>query len=241
VNDQNELWSYGPEVQTVLTSFDRLRYRLMPYIYSTAWKITAQNYTLMRPLVMDFRDDNRTFNIGDQFMFGPAILVNPITEQGAATRRLYLPKARWYDFWTGIPQEGGRMMEAAAPIDRIPLFVRAGSIIPMGPDVEYTNQKPADPIELRVYTGADGEFTLYEDEGDTYNYEKGAYSIIPIRWNDAGQTLTLGDRKGRFPGMLEKRSFRIVVVGENHGVGIAPTVTTDRTVEYSGQQISVKR
>jgi alpha-D-xyloside xylohydrolase len=241
VNNQNELWSYGPEAQAILTSFDRLRYRLMPYIYSTAWKVTSENYTLMRPLVMDFRSDNRTFNIGDQFMFGQAILVNPVTEQAATTRRLYLPKTKWYDFWTGAVQEGGRAIDAAAPIERMPLFVRAGSIIPMGPDVEYVNQKPADPIELRVYPGANGEFALYEDEGDNYDYEKGVYSVIPIRWNDATQTLTLSDRKGKFPGMLEKRTFRIVFVGENRGTGIEPEANPNKTVEYTGKQISVTR
>jgi alpha-D-xyloside xylohydrolase len=181
----NELWSYGPEAQKILTAFDRLRYRLMPYIYSLAWKTTSEGYTPMRALAMDFRTDARVLSIGDQFMFGPAILVNPVTEQGATTRHLYLPVSGWYDFWTGSSVTGGKMVDAAAPLDRIPLYVRAGSIVPMGPDVEYTTEKPADPIELRVYTGADGDFTLYEDENDNYNYEKGAYATIPIHWNDA--------------------------------------------------------
>ncbi len=148
VPDENELWSYGADAQKILTSFDRLRYRLMPYIYSVAWKMTSEGYTPMRPLVMDFRTDVRAQNIGDQFMFGPAILVNPVTEPGATTRHLYLPKAKWYDFWTGRATEGGAV-DAAAPLERIPLYVRAGSIVPMGPDEQYTDEKPADPIELR--------------------------------------------------------------------------------------------
>src|SRR5579863_5631545 len=174
--DANEIWSYGPEAQAILTKFDKLRYRMMPYIYSVAWKTTSESYTLMRPLAMDFRLDARAQNVGDQFMFGPAILVNPVTEPHATARHLYLPKAKWYDFWTGSEAEGGRAVDSPAPLARIPLFVRAGSIIPMGPDIQYSNEKPADPIELRVYRGANGNFTLYEDEGDSYRYENGAYA-----------------------------------------------------------------
>jgi alpha-D-xyloside xylohydrolase len=241
LTDQNELWSYGPEAQKVLTSFDRLRYRLMPYIYSNAWKVTSENYTIMRPLIMDFRTDARAMSIGDQFMFGPAMLVNPVTEQGATMRHMYLPKTKWYDFWTGASRDGGAMIDAAAPLDRIPLFVRSGSIVPMGPELEYVAQKPADPLEIRVYAGADGDFNLYEDEGDTYNYEKGAYAVIPMHWNDTAKTLTIGERKGTFPGMLEKRTFHVVFVGENHGGGIDSTSKPDKTIEYSGKQLIVAR
>jgi len=237
--DQNEIWSYGPEAQRILVSYDRLRYRLLPYIYSLAWKTTSEGYTIMRPLVMDFRTDVRAQNIGDQFLFGPFILVNPVTEPGAAARHLYLPQAKWYDFWTGIAAEGGKAIDASAPLDQIPLYVRAGSILPMGPDVEYASEKPADPIELRVYRGADGDFTLYEDEGDTYDYEKGVYATIPLHWDDAKQALTIGERKGKFPGMLEARTFRIVFVGENHGVGISPSEQADRAVQYSGEPVTV--
>ena len=239
VNDQNELWSYGSEAQKILTDFDRLRYRLMPYIYSLAWKVTSENYTLMRPLVMDFRTDARVLNIGDQFMFGPAILVNPVTEQGTTLRHLYLPKIKWYDFWSGNTLEGGKAIDATAPLERLPLYVRAGSIIPMGPDVEFATEKAPDPIELRIYHGADADFTLYEDENDNYNYEKGAYATIPMHWNDAAQTLTISDRKGKFPGMLENRSFRIVLVGVGHGTGIGLTAMPDKIVEYTGKQINV--
>ncbi len=237
--DQNELWSYGPEAQRILTSYDVLRYRLMPYIYSVAWKVTSQNYTPMRALVMDFRLDPRAWNIGDQFMFGPAILVNPVTEPGASKRELYLPKTRWYDFWTGEAVDGGREIDAAAPLQTMPLYMRAGSIVPLGPEIEFSTEKPATPIELRVYRGADGDFTLYEDENDTYNYQKGVYSTIPLRWHEARQTLTIGARQGRFPGMLTSRTFNVVFVGRGHGSGIAPTSQADKTVQYSGAEVSV--
>ena len=211
----------------------------MPYIYSLAWKTTSEGYTIMRPLVMDFREDVRAQNIGDQFLFGPAILVNPVTEPAATTRRLYLPSTKWYDFWTGTATRGGRVIDSPAPIDRLPLYVRVGSILPIGPDVEYAAEKSADPIELRIYRGANGSFTLYEDENDAYSYEKGAYSTIPFTWDDASNTLTIGDRTGTFPGMLGTRTFRIVFVTENHGTGSALTETADQTVQYAGKKMTI--
>jgi alpha-D-xyloside xylohydrolase len=237
--NENELWSYGPEAQTILVNYDRLRYRMLPYIYSLAWKTTSESYTLMRPLVMDFRTDVRAENIGDQFMFGPAFLVTPVTEPAATTRNLYLPEAKWYDFWTGTITEGGRAIDAAAPIERMPLYVRGGSILPLGPDEEWSTEKPEDPIELRVYRGADGDFTLYEDENDNYNYEKGVHATITFHWSDAAHTLTVGDRQGQFPGMLQSRTFRVVFVDAKHGAGIEPENEPDKVVQYSGKQISV--
>ena len=237
--NQNELWSYGPDAQKILVEYDKLRYRLMPYIYSLAWKTTSEGYTIMRPLVMEFREDVHAQNIGDQYLFGPAILVNPVTEPGATSRHLYLPSAKWYDFWTGSSVQGGRTLNAPTTLDRMPLFVRAGSILPLGPDVEYAAQKSVDPIELRVYRGANGSFTLYEDENDTYDYEKGVHATIPFSWDEAAQTLTIGDRSGSFPGMLEKRTFRIVFVRENHGTGGSLTESADKTVQYSGSKITV--
>ena len=238
--DENELWSYGPDAQKILVSFDKLRYRLLPYIYSLAWKTTREGYTPMRPLVMDFRTDERAENIGDQFMFGPAFLVSPVTEPAASMRQLYLPNAKWYDFWAGTSSQGGKMIEAAAPLERIPLYIRAGSILPLGPEMEWSIEKPADPIELRIYRGADGDFTLYEDENDNYNYEKGVYATIPLHWDDSNGTLTIGDRKGEFPGMLQKRTFRVVTVRENHGVGVGPSDEPDKIVQYSGTKLEVK-
>jgi alpha-D-xyloside xylohydrolase len=238
-NDQNELWSYGADAQKVLVNFDRLRYRMLPYIYSLAWKTTHENYTPMRALVMDFRSDVRAANIGDQFMFGPALLVNPVTEPAATSRHLYLPAAKWFDFWTGASSDGGRAIDAPTTLDRLPLYVRAGSIVPLGPDEEWASEKAADPIELRVYRGANADFTLYEDEGDNYNYEKGAYATIPIHWDEASHMLTIGDRQGHFPGMLESRTFRVVFVGDNHGTGVEPTAQPDKVVQYSGGKVTV--
>ncbi len=241
IPNENELWSYGPEAQTILTNFDRLRYRLLPYIYSSAWKVTHEQFTLMRPLVMDFLDDDRVRNIGDQFLFGSSILVNPVTEEGATTRHLYLPRSGWVDFWTGEAATGGRYVDAPAPLSRIPLYVRAGSIVPMGPELQYSDEKPADPIELRVYPGADADFTLYEDENDTYHYEKGVYATIPIHWNDQTQTLTIGARQGSFPGMLKERTFQVIIVKPGHGNGIDITSLPDKTARYSGAKVEVTR
>ncbi len=228
VPNENELWSYGKDAQDILVRFDRLRYRLMPYIYSVAWMTTHDSYTPMRPLIMDFPGDARAMDIGDQFLFGPAILVSPVTEPGATKRHLYLPKGGWYDFWNDSHLGGGKAIDADAPLDRIPLYVRSGSIIPMGPEVEYASQKPADPIELRVYRGADGHFMLYEDEGDTYDYEKGQFATIPFDWNDSSQTLTIGARQGGFPGMLQSRTFRVVFVGG-----------PEKTIQYNGRAVTV--
>ena len=232
-NNTNEVFSYGP-VTPILIKYDKLRYRLLPYIYSLAWRVTSEDYTIQRPLIMDWRDDPKVAAIGDQFMFGPAILVNPVTEEGATSRRLYLPPANaWYDFWTGDRLEGGRRVEAQAPLDRIPLYVRAGSILPLGQEVEYADQPTKEPIELRIYRGADGTFTLYEDQGDTYAYEKDAHAVIPIRWDDKAATLTIGARQGTYPGMPEERAFRVLVV-DGTKLGAAA-----REVRYSGQGMSI--
>lgn len=238
-NDQNEMWSYGKATPTLI-KFDRLRYRLLPYIYSLAWQVTSSNYTIMRPLVMDWRTDQQVWQIGDEFMFGPALLVSPVTEAGATSRSVYLPPAvTWYDFWTGEQQAGGQRIQASAPLEKLPLYIKAGSILPMGPEIEYTRQKPGAPIELRIYRGADGSFNLYNDEGDNYNYEKGAYSVISIRWNEETKTLTLGARIGQFPGMPQKRIFRVIWVRTKHGVGSEITAKADREVNYIGDAIAI--
>jgi alpha-D-xyloside xylohydrolase len=239
--NENELWSYGAEAQTILTAFDRLRYRLMPYTYSVAWKVTHEGYTPMRPLVMDYREDVRAQNTGDEYLYGPSILVSPVTEPGATSRRVYLPSADWYDFWTGGKTRGGRTIDSPAPLDRMPLYVRAGSIVPLGPDMEWSTQKAADPLELRVYPGADADFTLYEDEGDSYRYETGAYATIPIHWNDHAKTLTIGKRSGSYPGMPASRTFHVVFVSGGHGVGPATAMTPDKIAKYTGSAVKVVR
>jgi alpha-D-xyloside xylohydrolase len=237
--DHNELWTYDQVFPTLL-AFDRLRYRLLPYVYSLAWKVTSEDYTIQRPLVMDFREDPATWEIGDQFMFGPAILVSPVLTEHATARSVYLPEgAAWYDFWTGERTKGGATINASAPLDRIPLDVRAGSILPLGPVIEYAGQAN-DPIELRVYPGANAEFNLYEDEGDSYRYQNGVHAIIPIHWDDAARTLSVGTRQGRFPGMSATHTFNVVVVAAGHGVGGDPTARPDRKIEYTGDKVDAK-
>jgi alpha-D-xyloside xylohydrolase len=234
-----EIWNYGPDVERILTQYDELRYRLLPYIYSSAWGVTKHGETLMRALPLEFPSDLKAREIPDQFLFGPALLINPVTSESATQRALYLPAgSEWVDFWTGKRTSGGQRMTAEAPLDRIPIYARACSIVPFGPRAESAAAK-ADPIELRIYPGANGDFNLYEDEGDSYDYEHGAYSVIPIHWDDTARTLRIGDRQGRFPGMLQDRTFRVVIVVEGHGTGVAPAPQPDATIEYEGAAKSV--
>ncbi len=238
--DHNELWTYN-RVEPILLKYDRLRYRLMPYIYSLAWRVTNDDYTIQRPLVMDWREDPKVRSGGDQFMFGPALLVSPVLEQDATKRRLYLPESpAWYDFWTAEKTQGGRYLDVEAPLETIPLYVRAGSIVPLGPEIEYTGEKPDAPIELRIYPGADGHFELYEDSGDTYDYQTGQHTIIPMTWNDKAGQLTIGARQGSFPGMVEHRKFRVVFVTPGHGAGPLESKDVDQEVAYDGQSVTVK-
>jgi alpha-D-xyloside xylohydrolase len=233
---------YGPQWSAQgkanLLLVDQLRYRLMPYIYSLAWKVTSQGYTIMRPLVFDFQNDTMVYGIKDQFMFGPALLVNPVTATGATSRSIYLPAGTWYDFWTGSTTAGGGTSTVTAPLSQIPLFVPAGSILPMGPNIQYATQS-ADPLEIRVYKGQNGSFTLYEDAGDTYDYENGQYAQIPFSWNDSTRQLTIGARAGSYTGMLTSRTFNVVWVGANHGAGLGVTATADQVVKYDGSQVVV--
>ena len=238
--DENELWSYGPEAEKILVDYDTLRYRLMPYIYSQAWQVTSHHGTLMRPLVMDWREDVEAENTGDEYLFGPSILVAPVYTEGATSRTVYLPKATWYDFWTGGRQEGGKRIEADAPLSKLPLFVRAGAIVPMGPAMEWSTEKQEDPIELRVYPGADGDFVLYEDENDGYAYEKGAHATIAMHWDDGAKTLTIGAREGSFKGMPMGRIFRVVIVGNEHGVAIGESEKAEIEVRYDGKKLVLK-
>jgi alpha-D-xyloside xylohydrolase len=239
--DHNEMWTYD-KVEPILLKYDRLRYRLMPYIYSLAWRVTNEDYTIQRPLVMDWQSDEKTWNIGDQFMFGPALMVNPVMREDATRRDLYLPASpAWYDFWTGDTVAGRGWIEADAPLERIPLYVPAGSIVPMGQEIEYADEAPNGPVELRVYAGADGSFTLYNDEGNNYDYKKGMHSVILIRWDETGKTLTIGAREGEYPGMPKERTFNIVWVGRDHGAGEALISQPDKTIRYSGEAVSVRR
>lgn len=213
-----------------------LRYRLLPYIYSEAWQVTKNGSTIMRPLVMDFNGDEAALSSKFEYMFGKSILAAPVTEPNVNQWNVYLPKTSgWFDFWTGKYYSGGQTIKADAPLDRIPLFVKAGSIIPMGKIIQSSAEK-SDTLEIRVYKGANGEFTLYEDEGDNYNYEKGKYATISFRWNEKYQSLTIGDKQGDFHGSLKKRVFIIVLVSENNGFGTTKGLSRI-TVIYSGRNV----
>ncbi len=242
--------NWDEQTKNVLLKYDNLRYRLLPYIYSLSAEVTMDNYTMMRSLAFDFRSDAKVYSIPDQYMFGPAFMVNAVTRQmysvangdgTTQTRSVYLPEGTdWFDFWTGKKFTGGQTIDAAAPIDIIPLFIKAGSIIPMGLEMEYATQKPAVSIELRIYPGADGIFKFYEDGNDTYNYEKGAYATFNFTWNDTDKELTISARKGSFPGMLQSRIFNVVVVKENNGTGETQTANFDKVIHYDGKEIKVK-
>jgi alpha-D-xyloside xylohydrolase len=242
--------NWDASTKAILLNYDNLRYRLLPYIYSLSWKVTNENYTIMRSLAFDFKDDANIQSIPDEYMFGSAFLVSPVTEQMYSVpnsksirkiRKVYLPKASsWYDFWTGKLLTGGQTVEASAPIETIPLYIKAGSIVPMGPYLQYSTEKVADPLEIRIYTGTNANFVLYEDENDTYNYEQGKYATIAMSWNEAEKSLTIKDRKGSFPGMLEKRTFNIVFISSKNGNGIAPAKQF-KTVEYAGKEIKISK
>jgi alpha-D-xyloside xylohydrolase len=231
--------NWDQPTKDILLTYDRLRYRLLPYIYSLAGRVTIENYTPMRSLAFDFRTDASVYAIPDQYMYGPAFLVNPVTTAGAAMRKLYLPRAAWYDFWTGKRLKGGRTIDAPAPIARLPLYVRAGSIVPMGPVMEYAEERPADTIELRVYPGADGHFMFYEDGNDGYQYEKGQFAMTKMEWVDSRRELVIHETKGSFPGMLKRRVFHVVMVGEGKGAGADAETRYDKTVEFSGRELRV--
>ncbi|CAN5509656.1 hypothetical protein BH10BAC3_BH10BAC3_40150 [soil metagenome] len=228
-----------PAYQSMLF-YNRLRYRLMPYIYSLAGMVYQNDYTLMRGLVMDFGKDEKVKNINDQFLFGPALLVNPVTEYKATSRQLYLPAGNgWYNAYDGKYEEGGQTITAAAPYERMPLFIKEGSVIPMGPAIQYTTQKQADTLAVFVYTGKSGTFTLYEDEGLNYNYEKCSFSTIQLSWNQASQIFTVGKRTGTFNGMLSSRFVRIIAIDKDHPQPLDADAGTKSTIRYSGKPVSL--
>ena len=250
-----EIYRFGKKgdmVYDAIEKFINLRYRLLPYIYAASWDVTTNQSSMMRALVMDFPKDKQALDINDEYMFGKSILVCPVTNSMYSkntaedfsvmkTKDLYLPKgADWYDFWTGDKFTGGQRVKKETPLDIMPLYIKAGSILPVGPKVQYATEKKWDNLEIRIYEGGDGEFTLYEDENDNYNYEKGAYATIIFSWNDAKKALTVNSRKGSFPGMLAERQFNIVRVARNKGTGMEVIEKVDRVVTYNGEKIVVK-
>ena len=261
-----EIWQFGKKGEPVYDAIEkmiRLRYRFIPYLYSTAWQVTSANESYLRPLFSDFAADRRVWDVADEFMFGHSILAAPVVEAQYTQERIiredamtgwdkkevkpesenttvnwsetktaskYLPKgALWYDFWTNKTYKGGQTVTLQTSLDRVPMFVRAGSILPLGPEMQYVGEKAWDHLEIRIYPGADGSFTLYEDEGDNYNYEKGVYATIPFSWNDKTSSLTVGSRQGSYPGMLASRQFTFILPDG-----------TSKNVSYNGESLTIK-
>lgn len=259
---KKEIYNLGKKGDWVYDSEEKyinLRYALLPYLYSTGWQVTDNAGSFLRALFMDFNEDKKVHTISNQYMFGKAFLVTPVTRNmyvfsdkeqwkdpyedfsKTGTQDVYLPKGtKWFDFWTGEVLNGGQMVTKEVPIDIIPLYVRAGSIVPFGPKVQYSTEKKWNNLEIRIYPGADGEFVLYEDENDNYNYEKGVYSTIKFTWDDANRTLNIADREGTFPGMLKSRKFNIVVVDKENGTGSVQSTKFTKSVSYGGKKKSVK-
>lgn len=235
-----ELWNYLPDTQRRLTDFIKLRYRFQTYNYAVAWRTHDQGYTMMRALPMDFPNDTTLRGISDQYLFGPALMVSPITTPGATSRDVRLPAGTtWIDFWTGESHVGGQTITTAASLDRIPLHVRAGSIIPIGPDQQWTGQITGAPVELRIYRGADGSFTLYDDAGDSYAYENGERALVPLTWNEAAKTLHFGACQGSYPGMAAQTQFRIRWVAPGHAAGTPGDQPGDVNFTYDGTAAAV--
>ncbi|UKT62971.1 TIM-barrel domain-containing protein [Pedobacter mucosus] len=221
--------------------YNKLRYRLMPYIYALAGNSYQKDYTLMRGLMMDFGNDLNVKNIGDQYMFGPSLLINPVYKYGATNRKVYLPEGKgWYDLYAGNFVKGGQTITAKAPYNRMPIFVKAGAIIPYGPEIQYTTEKPADPITLYVYAGNNGEFSLYEDEVLNYNYEKGAFSTINFSYNEASKSLKIANRIGEFKGMMKNRTFNILLITPKKAKPLDFNQQPDKTIRYTGKEVIIK-
>ncbi len=232
----------GSPVYAALVDQVKVRYRLMPYVYTLAGETYHRDYTIMRGLIMDFPDDGNVRNIDDQYMFGPAFLISPVHEYGARSRRVYLPSGtRWYDFHGGAIYDGGTTVMAAAPLEHMPVFVRAGAIVPVGPEIQYTGEKPDAPLVLQVYTGADGSFSLYEDAGTDYGYEQGEFSRIPFTYDQEEGTLRIGARGGEFPGMPRNRVFSVRWITPGVGGVRQFDPNPDQRVEYSGAEVVLRR
>jgi alpha-D-xyloside xylohydrolase len=230
----------GSPTYNSMLYYDRLRYRLMPYIYTAGADTFWKESTIMRALVMDFASDKRVWDINDEYLFGPSLLVAPVTEYKARSRSVYLPAGTaWYDFYTGHKIEGGQTITADAPYERIPLFVRAGSIVPTGPAIQYTDQDPGGPITLDVYTGADGSTSVYNDDGVSRQYLNGRFSRIPLSWNEKTRTLSIGAREGAgYVGMPTRRTFNIRWI--KAGIPLSFTAKTDATIVYNGKPQTVR-
>lgn len=258
----SELYEFGQEgdwCYDAIKNYIKLRYRLLPYIYSNAGDCVQNSGSMMRALVMDFASDKKASRLNDEYLFGRNLLVKPVTDalytwkdskrrgheiypdlrKAAAPVNVYLPKGtQWFDFWSNEIHEGGQTIQKLCPIDIMPVYVKAGTIMPFGPEVQYSNEKAWDNLEIRVYPGANGSFTLYEDEGDNYNYEKGKFSLIKFNYDDQNRQLTIAPREGNFKGMLKTRKFNVVFVDSQSGSGDQP-MKNSKPVEYNGSQVVV--
>lgn len=236
---ETEMWKYGPEVERILRQYDELRYRLVPYIYSAGWAVTESDEIVMRALPFAFPHDESVRQVSDQFLFGDSMLINPITEPHATKRSVVLPAGEnWVDFWTGHTYHGGQTITVEATLDKLPILVKEGSIVPLG-DVVQNASEPQDPLEIRIYPGKDAAFNLYEDAGDGYGYEHGARAITRLQWDDHQKVLSISDRKGSFRGMPAKHTLRIVLVRAGHGIGDTAVSSSDRNIEYSGHALKI--
>ena len=237
-----EIAANDPAMYDSMVAYDKLRYRLMPYIYTIAADTWHRDGTMMRGLVMDFAADRKTWNIDDEYMFGPAFLVAPVTVFGARERDVYLPAGTgWYDFANGKFYKGGQVVKAAAPREWMPLFVRAGSIVPTGPVIQWTGEQPDGPIVLHVFTGANGSFSMYEDDGLSPGYKKGQFARVPVKWDEASGTLTIGAREGSYPNMPGKRGVSVRFYGP--GAAVAPDFSENGAISlvYTGKEMVVRR
>jgi alpha-D-xyloside xylohydrolase len=243
-----EIWRFGDEgniFYDTIAKFIRLRYQLLPYIYSLAAQVTANGRALLRAVALDFPDDTTTHNLTDEFLFGPALLVCPVTapmyygknSQPIAgvkkSRQVYLPTgAKWFDFWTEKTYAGGKTIEADAPLEKIPLFVRAGSILPMTQPMQFADEIPGAPCEIRIYRGADGAFALYEDAGDGYGYERGEFALVNLSWSEARGEFLISARQGKFPGLIREREYQLVL--------ISPTGRQNKNFRYTGSEARIR-
>jgi len=244
-NTPREIYQFGSAGDDVgdfdqILKYIRLRYRLLPYLYGTAWQICSAGKTFMNALPLAFEGDSKARSVKDEYMFGESFLVAPVLVDQATSRSVYLPQGKtWYDFWTGEQCEAGTVT-FTGDIDQLPLYVPAGTILPWGPDVQYSTERRWDDLEVRVYPGADGTFTLYEDECDNYNYEQGKRSTITFTWDDARQTLTIGQRQGSFDGMLQTRTFNVIAIDKDDNPADQHATAFHATVGYDGSETSVK-
>jgi alpha-D-xyloside xylohydrolase len=233
------IWNYGSDTEKTILKFDKLRYRLLPYIYSTAWEVTSQGKSIINALPFEYPHQLALRNVSHEFLFGKSLLVSPVTRKDATSRRVTLPGGDgWTDFWTGQSLQGGQIITAQAPLSQIPVFVKQGSILVLGPVIQSTAE-PENPMEIRIYPGRNASFQLYEDAGNGYGYQHGEYSIIPMHWNNRHHTLVIGQRKGSFPGMRRTNVFRIEMVSPGHGVGSDVDLHPDAVINYVGQRIEV--